>query len=57
MNQPPNLNLSERIKRIKDKIAECRDYISSDFCTRCSETYKEITKLENELKNLENERN
>lgn len=50
-------SLEEKIRKIKDRIAECRDYISSDLCVRCAETYKEITRLENELKNLENERN
>lgn len=48
----PNENLEEKIKSIKDRIAECRDYISSDFCMRCTETYKEIARLEQELKGL-----
>ena len=52
----PNENLQEKIRKIKDRIAECRDYISSDFCIRCVEVYREMDHLELELKNLENER-
>lgn len=52
----PNESLDEKIRKIKDRIAEYRDYISSDFCTRCTEMYNQIHILENELKNLENER-
>jgi len=53
----PNENLEEKIRRIKDRISDCREYISSDFCTHCVEIYKEIHSLEQELKILENERN
>lgn len=52
-----HLSLDERIKKIKDRIAECRDYISSDFCRRCTEVYQQIKVLEQELLDLENERN
>ena len=52
-----HLNLDERIKKIKDRIADCRDYISSDFCKRCDEIHNEIKILEQELIDLENERN
>jgi hypothetical protein len=51
-----NETLDEKIKKIKDKIAECRDYISSDFCVRCSEMYRRIDELEKVLRVLENER-
>ena len=54
MNQ--NESLDEKIRNIKDRISECRDYISSDFCIRCVEIYREIHSLENQLKVLENER-
>lgn len=54
MNDP---DIDEKIAKIKDRIAECRDYISSDFCARCAEVYKEVHTLENELKILEYERN
>lgn len=50
-----NQNLEERIRNLKDKIADARDYISSDFCTRCVEVYKEIANLEQQLSDLENE--
>lgn len=52
-----NQNLEERIKKLKDKIADARDYISSDFCTHCIEVLREITSLEKQLVDLENERN
>lgn len=51
-----NENLDEKIKNLKDKIADCRDYISSDFCTQCISIYQQIHILEQELKDLENER-
>jgi hypothetical protein len=50
-----NQNLEERIKNLKDKIADARDYISSDFCIRCVEVYKEIADLEQQLLDLQNE--
>ena len=51
-----NESLDERIKKLKDKIADHRDYISSDFCTQCIHTYNQIHILEQQLKELENER-
>jgi hypothetical protein len=51
-----NESLDERIRNLKDKIADARDYISSDFCTYCLNIYKEIHNWEQELKDLENER-
>lgn len=47
----------EKIKSLKDKIADAREYISSDLCTHCVSVYKEIEILEQQLKELENERN
>lgn len=52
-----NQNLDEKIKNLKDKIADIREYISSDFCTNCIDMYKQRTLLELELEQLENERN
>jgi hypothetical protein len=52
-----NESLDEKIRNLKDKIADCRDYISSDFCTQCVSTYREIHRLEAILKDLEDERN
>lgn len=51
-----NQNLDEKIRNLKDKIADARDYISSDFCTHCMNVYKEIEILEQQLVELENER-
>lgn len=52
----PNDSLEEKIRKIKDRLAECRDYISSDFCIQCIEIHKEIDKLEEVLRILQNER-
>ena len=53
LNDP---NLDEKIWTIKNKIADLRDYISSDFCTHCARMYDQIAELEKELGVLENER-
>jgi hypothetical protein len=50
-------SLEEKIWEIKNKIADIREYISSDFCTNCIEMYKRREVLEQQLKDLENERN
>lgn len=52
-----HLTLDERIKKLEDKIADARDYISSDFCKQCMSTYKEIHFLEEELKKLYDSKN
>lgn len=49
-------NLNEKIKDLKDRLADIRDYISSDFCEQCIEMYRQKDKLLDELKVLENER-
>ena len=50
-------SIEQQIKDLKDKIADVRDYISSDFCTNCVEMYKQREILEKELRALEDERN
>lgn len=50
-------SLEEKIWEIKNKIADVREYISSDFCTNCIEMYKQRELLEKQLKELEDERN
>lgn len=52
-----NQDLERKIWEIKNKIADIREYISSDFCTNCIEMYKTRSLLELELEKLENERN
>lgn len=52
-----NLSLEEKIQKLKDRIADSREYISSDFCTNCIIIYKQIEDLQKQLNNLENERN
>jgi len=54
----PNVpDLDVKIWEIKNKIADIREYISSDFCNNCVEMYKQREILEKELKELEDERN
>jgi hypothetical protein len=43
----------EKIKKLKDQIADCRDYISSDFCMNCQTMYNKISKYEEEILELE----
>jgi len=50
-------DLDVKIWEIKNKIADTRDYISSDYCNNCARMYKQLDELENQLKELENERN
>lgn len=47
-----NESLEEKIRKVKDRIADARDYISSDLCTQCVSVYKEIALLEQQLKDL-----
>jgi hypothetical protein len=40
----------EKIRKLKDQIADCKDYIASDFCTNCIAMYKKIEEYEKEIK-------
>jgi hypothetical protein len=51
-----NHELETRIWEIKNKLADIREYISSDFCTNCIEMYNQRNIWEQKLKELENER-
>ena len=50
-------SIEQQIKDLKDKIADARDYIGSDFCTNYAEMYKQREVLEQKLKKLEQELN
>ena len=50
-------SIEQQIKDLKDKIADVREYIGSDFCTNCVEMYKQREILEKELRALDDERN
>lgn len=50
-------DLEDRIWNVKLQIYEARDYLNSDFCSQCSKIYATIHNLEQELIELENERN
>lgn len=43
----------EKIRKLKDQIADCRDYIVSDFCTNCVEMHKKIKEYEEQIKEIE----
>lgn len=49
-------NLEDRIWNLKNQIHEAKDYLSSDFCVQCSRVYATLHNLEQELLDLENER-
>jgi hypothetical protein len=48
-----NPNQNDQIRELKEKIAEIRDYISSDFCKSCFNYYKQIEDLEKRLSELQ----
>jgi hypothetical protein len=48
----PNESREEKIRRIKDQIADHKDYINSDFCKKCIEAHENIKFLQEELDNL-----
>ena len=50
-------NLEDQIWNLKNQIHEAKDYLVSDYCTQCSKIYATIHNLEQELLELENERN
>jgi cob(I)alamin adenosyltransferase len=43
----------EKIDKIQNDLWEAREYISSDYCKKCSEIYSKISVLEQQLKNLQ----
>jgi hypothetical protein len=43
----------EKIIEVKEQIWETRDYISSDYCRKCSEMYTKLFRLEQELTGLQ----
>lgn len=49
-------NLENRIWTLKNEIHETREYISSDYCVQCSKMYAKLYNLEQELAELQNER-
>ncbi len=51
------MNQNPKIRELKEKIADLKEYISSDFCKNCVSIYNEINKYEQEIKSLENDQN
>lgn len=45
----------EKIRELKEKINECRDYISSDFCQHCTSMYDRIKEYEAQILELQNQ--
>jgi hypothetical protein len=52
-SEKENEKILDRIAQIKEEIWEARDYISSDYCKKCSEIYSQIFRLEQELERLQ----
>lgn len=46
-------NKEKELRELKEKIAELKDYIASDFCKTCERYYNDIETLENKVKELE----
>lgn len=42
----------DQMSSIKEQIWETREYISSDYCRKCSEMYTKLFRLEQELAGL-----
>lgn len=49
------MNNQQKIRELKEKINECRDYISSDFCQNCMSMYAKIEQYEQQIRDLEKE--
>ena len=44
------------LTNLKNQIHEAKDYLISDYCTQCSRVYANLYNLEQELIELQNER-
>ena len=49
-------SLEDQIWNLKNQIHEVRDYLSSDYCMQCARMYANLHNLEQELIELQNER-
>jgi hypothetical protein len=47
-----NENLNLKIRELKEKIDDLREYISSDFCTNYMSMYNQIKKYEQEIEDI-----
>lgn len=54
INQPDEEERRKKISDLKDKIADCKDYINSDFCENCIYQYKKMEEFKQELNRLLN---
>jgi len=53
INSVEKEKIYDNIARIKEEIWETREYISSDYCRKCSEMYTKLFRLEQELNGLQ----
>lgn len=53
-NENENEKTLNRVHALKEEIYEAKAYISSEFCRRCTEMYDKLSKLEHELRHLQN---
>lgn len=52
MTSPSKEEIRRKIRNLEDKIHDCKAYIVSDFCIRCTEMYDQIHKHEAEIRIL-----
>jgi hypothetical protein len=52
----PIETINTRIWNLKNEIHEVKDYIISDYCQQCSKMYAKLYNLQQDLLELENER-
>lgn len=52
MINPSNEEIRKKIRDLEDKIHDCKSYIVSDFCVRCTDMYEKIHQYEAEIKIL-----
>jgi hypothetical protein len=52
INSVEKEKIYDNIARIKEEIWETREYISSDYCKKCSEMYNKLFRLEQVLDGL-----
>lgn len=50
-------DLEEKIRNLKDRIADIKDYTDSDFCIQCINAHEEILSLQEELNKLYDTKN
>lgn len=53
--QNPREKISNQIIELKEQIWETKAYIESDICKRCSDMYNALSKMEQNLTDLQHQ--